>query len=163
MIKRCISNSILEKSGPRSWRWPLLVHNYGESTLKLNVTLLPVHSTYNDDDLLGHQVKKINLSSITSGSSSIEVNAGNWTCTIERGVRVLPGFPSYIPYVKPINGAYLLLATGLLIGVIWACCKFGRDGRHLNGVPYQELEMGQQKTDSSINMETVERLGPGLG
>lgn len=99
---------------------------------------------------------QINVSSIASGSSSIVVHAGYWTCTIERGVRVPSSFPSYIAYVKPINGAYLLFATALLIGVVWACCKFGRDRRHLNGVPYQELEMGQQETGSSINTETID-------
>ncbi|XP_027110606.1 uncharacterized protein [Coffea arabica] len=134
----------------------LLVHNDGQRSVKLNVTLLPVNSSQNDVDILAHKVRKINVSSIASGSSSIVVNAGNWSCVIERGVRIPLGLPSYTAYVKPINGAYLLLATALLIGVMWACCKIGRDGRHLNGVPYQELEMGQQGSGSSRNVETLE-------
>lgn len=134
----------------------LLVHNDGQSSVKLNVTLLPVSSSHADADVLAHTVKKINVSSIASGSSSLVVNVGNWSCVIKRGVRIPPGLASYAAYVNPINGAYLLIATALLIGVIWTCCKLGRDGRHLNGVPYQGLEMGQQGSGSSRNVETLE-------
>ncbi|KAL3524063.1 hypothetical protein ACH5RR_016897 [Cinchona calisaya] len=97
----------------------LLVHNDGESSVKLNVTVLPVDSTYDVAAISGHQVKKINVSSSNASRSlSIVLNAANWTCKIER--------------------------------------KLGRDERHLNGVPYQELEMGQQGSGSLNNMETLE-------
>ena len=37
----------------------LLVHNDGESSVKLNVTLLPVNSSQNDVDILAHKVRKV--------------------------------------------------------------------------------------------------------
>lgn len=37
----------------------LLVHNDGETSVKLNVTLLPSNLTYNDTEILGHQLKKV--------------------------------------------------------------------------------------------------------
>lgn len=60
----------------------------------------------------------------------------------------------YASYVTPTNGTYLLFATAMFIGGIWACCKLGNKRQHLNGVPYQELEMGQQESDPTFSIET---------
>lgn len=98
---------------------------------------------------------QIEVSSNVGKSPAIVLNAANWTCRIGR-VQVGAGIPSYIASIKPINGVYLVFGTGLLIGVFWACCKVGKDVRHLNGVPYQELEMGQQENGASLNAETVD-------
>lgn len=57
-------------------------------------------------------------------------------------------FP-YASQVKPIHGVYLFLATVFLIGGVWACYKFGKDVRHVDGITYQELEMGQTQADST--------------
>lgn len=75
---------------------------------------------------------------------------------MQTGVTVPSSFLSYAAYVTPVNGAYVLFATALLIGGMWACCKFGKDKRHLDGVPYQELEMGQQQSAASIDVETAD-------
>lgn len=99
---------------------------------------------------------QINISSIASRSSSIVLSADNWTCSIQMntGVPVPSGFPYYYTaYVTPVNGAYVLVATAVFIAGIWACCKFGKSNRHLDGVQYQELEMGQQQVDSSTTVD----------
>ncbi|KAA8533971.1 hypothetical protein F0562_031488 [Nyssa sinensis] len=63
-------------------------------------------------------------------------------------------FYSYATFVTPTNGAYLLFLTALIIGGTWACCKLGKRGRHLEGVPYEELEMGRSESLSAMNVET---------
>lgn len=127
----------------------VLVLNDGDSSLKLNVTFIPSKSSNNDTEIPGHQVKKINVTSIASRSSSIVLSADNWTCSIQMntGVPIPTGFPSYYTaYVTPVNGAYVLVATAVFIAGIWACCKLGKSDRHVDGgVQYQELEMGQQQ------------------
>ncbi|KAI5018966.1 hypothetical protein ZWY2020_043854 [Hordeum vulgare] len=55
---------------------------------------------------------------------------------------------AYATTVKPIYGAYFGVFTLVLVGAVFACCKFAgtkRDG----GVPYQQLEMGSRAPDSS--------------
>lgn len=90
------------------------------------------------------------------GSSSIMLDAGTGKCTIDIGRSVWQGYfnmPSYTMYVTPTNGAYLLGMTALLIGGIVICCKLRKQDRHVDGVAYQELEMGQPEPHSSMKLE----------
>uniref|UniRef100_A0A5B7BIK2 DUF7356 domain-containing protein n=1 Tax=Davidia involucrata TaxID=16924 RepID=A0A5B7BIK2_DAVIN len=137
----------------------LLIQNDGEISLKVNFTILPVNITYGEIDLLEHRAKKINISANVEGSQSIVLHAGNGDCEIHMRSSAPENFYKQFPYatyVTPINGAYLLFLTALIIGGTWACCKLGKRGRNLDGVPYQELEMGQQESLSGMNVETAE-------
>lgn len=93
----------------------------------------------------------------------VVLNAGNGACVIHLELHVynngfFKNFPNYTDYVTPLNGAYLLILTAFIIGGIWTCCVLGKRGRHTDGVPYQELEMGQHPDSLSGdgNVETAE-------
>ncbi|CAK9133697.1 unnamed protein product [Ilex paraguariensis] len=136
----------------------LILQNEGDNFLNVRVTILPVNDIFEAIELSGHQVKKVNTSA-NSGSSSISINA-NGNCLIPIGAPVKQGnfyqqFP-YASYATSVNGVYLLFATALIIGGIWACCKLGSKTRHLDAVPYKELEMGQPESRISMNEETAE-------
>lgn len=137
----------------------LLVHNNGENPLMLKVNVSPANKTYENIQIPRHDVKQINISStIGANSSTIMLDAGTGNCTIEIGRSVWQGYfnlpYSYTTYVTPMNGAYLLGVTALLIGGIFICCKLRKQDRHLDGVAYQELEMGKPELQSSIKLET---------
>ncbi|CAI9091877.1 OLC1v1026981C1 [Oldenlandia corymbosa var. corymbosa] len=135
----------------------LLVHNEGQSSFTFNVTILPSNSTTLDIGVtLAHQVSKINVSSNATMTTAVVLNAHEWTCRIGRRNRLSLNFPSYIAKIKPITGVYLISGTILIIGVLWAGCKQGKDVKHLNGVPYQGLEMGRQESGAYMNVETVD-------
>ncbi|KAL2555894.1 uncharacterized protein Fot_00633 [Forsythia ovata] len=132
----------------------LIVLNDGENSLKLNITVHPANETLEQIVIPAHQVKKVNMTSNMGGSSSISVNAGNGVCTIQLGASVPQA--SYTTYLTPVNGTYILFVTVLFIGGTWACCKLVKRERHLDGVPYRELEMGHQESKFSLNVETGE-------
>lgn len=137
----------------------LIVLNEGDDSVKFDVTVLPLEPTYDNIEVLAHEVRKINVSA-TASSSSVVLKSINWTCKIQLGVPIPPGIPvplgiPYAEYVTPINGAYVLLGTAVLIGMMWACCKLGKHRRHSDGIPYQELEMGQAQSTSSLKVETA--------
>ncbi|KAJ7959530.1 pollen-specific leucine-rich repeat extensin-like protein 1 [Quillaja saponaria] len=48
------------------------------------------------------------------------------------------------------------MLASLIIGGTWACCKLAKRGWHVDGVPYQELEMGQADPITANNVETAE-------
>ncbi|KAA8539692.1 hypothetical protein F0562_026384 [Nyssa sinensis] len=83
-------------------------------------------------ELLEHKAKKIDISANVGGSQSIVLSAGNGDCVIHMG------------------------SSAMIMGGTWACCKLGKTGRNLDGVPYQELEMGQPESLSAMNVETAE-------
>lgn len=141
----------------------LLVNNDGEGTLEVDVTISPVDSTLKDIQIPKiqipkHQMKKINVSEY-AGSPLIALNGD---CLIhmgsppQRDTNFFKQFPAYANQVTPIHGVYLLSLTALLIGGTWACCKLGKKERQVDGVPYQELEMGQPDSLSTIHVETAE-------
>lgn len=132
----------------------LLVLNDGESSLNLNITVHPTNETMENIVVPAHEVKKVNIISIMKGSSSISVNAGDGICTIQLGASV--PLAHYTTYLTPVNGTYILFVTVLFVGGMWACCKLVKRERHLDGVPYQELEMGHQESGFSLNVETAE-------
>ncbi|KAH7654075.1 hypothetical protein IHE45_19G121000 [Dioscorea alata] len=62
-------------------------------------------------------------------------------------------FPAYATNAAQIYGIYILIFTILVVGGMWACCKFVRKRRRTDtGVPYQQLEMGAQTHISSAEM-----------
>ncbi|OIT32829.1 PREDICTED: uncharacterized protein LOC109206789 [Nicotiana attenuata] len=137
----------------------LLVHNNGENPLMLKVNVSPANKAYDNVQIPRHDVKQINIpSKIGASSSTIMLDAGTGKCTIDIRRSVWQGFfnlpYSYTTYITPTNGAYLLGVTALLIGGIFICCKLRKQDRHLDGVAYQELEMGKPELQSSIKLET---------
>ncbi|KAG8390179.1 hypothetical protein BUALT_Bualt01G0056500 [Buddleja alternifolia] len=132
----------------------LLVQNGGESSLKLNIVLRPENISLEDIAVCGHEIKKVNLTSNVGSNSSILLSVGNKECTIQIAALTRQDFS--MRYMTPVNGAYLFLLTTIFIGGTWACCKFKKTRRHLNGVPYQELEMRQQDSNPSYVIETAE-------
>lgn len=86
------------------------------------------------------------------GSSLIVSNAGPGGCMIQMGARPQPNF--YASYLTPTNGVVLLLAATIIMGVMWASCKSGKESGHIDGIPYQELEMSRPESLLSSNAET---------
>ncbi|KAL0359105.1 UNVERIFIED_CONTAM: hypothetical protein Sangu_0759900 [Sesamum angustifolium] len=99
-----------------------------------------------------HLSKTVNLPSTEGGNSSILLNVGNQDCVIQTGASVPQGF--YTTYVTPINGTYLFFVAAIFVGGTWGCFKVVKRKRHLDGVPYRELEMEQQESDPSFVIET---------
>ncbi|XWS65572.1 hypothetical protein CRYUN_Cryun05aG0125300 [Craigia yunnanensis] len=166
LLKSCRNGSLtacIDPSSTSSKELLLLVKNDGESPLKVNVTVSHAKHTIQDQEKLiaGHKIKKVYITANLGGNSSIKLDAGNLECVIRiESAASGGGIFDYIPFgthITPINGAYLLFLTCLIvIGSIWACCKRGQRGQQGDGIPYQELEMGQPDSPSANNVETTE-------
>ncbi|GFY84465.1 hypothetical protein Acr_03g0012390 [Actinidia rufa] len=135
--------------------------NDEDNSLQVNWTTLPCNIPFQAIELQKHQAKKINISAIVGASHSILLNAGNGACVIHIGSPAPEDnsgkqIPSVITYVKPIHGSYLLALIVLVSGGACAFYKLKQRGQHLDGVPYQELAMGQPETHSAVNVETAE-------
>ncbi|XP_062092332.1 uncharacterized protein LOC133798143 [Humulus lupulus] len=137
----------------------LLVKNDGESPLEVNVT---TSNTLKEIKIPEHHIKEVNISYI--GNSSVELNAGNGACIIhlelpKHNNGFSKHFSNYNDYATPLNGAYFLFFTALIIGGIWTCCCLLREKKqHTDGITYQELEMGHS---SNSRVETAERWDQG--
>ncbi|KAI3952821.1 hypothetical protein MKX01_006864 [Papaver californicum] len=144
----------------------LLVQNEGESNLEVNISVsASVKADLKELQIPKHRAKKISVSVIAEGISTISLHAGSGECVLHTGVPVssvpkgnyfptFPQMPSYTTLASPIYGAYFLFLVALIIGGSWACCKFGkREQQHGTGVPYQELEMG---SSSVVNVESAD-------
>ncbi|KAK1399747.1 hypothetical protein POM88_009610 [Heracleum sosnowskyi] len=161
MSKKCHLNMVTACLGIEGSL--LLVLNEADTSLKVNVTVSPGNITYKDIDIPRHHAKKINISDSVRGGSSIVLHAGNENCIIHMGAvvpkdNINPQFPTLEAYITPINGAYVLFASILIIGGTLACFKSWK-GRHtrLDGIPYQGLELsGQSDLVSSGNVENAE-------
>ncbi|GFP86621.1 hypothetical protein PHJA_000805900 [Phtheirospermum japonicum] len=122
----------------------ILVVNSGESSLKLNIVVRPANITMDDIIISGQELNKVNLPPNTGRNLSISLNVEKASCAIQTGALVPQSF--HTNYLTPINGAYIFFVAALFIGVMTlVCCKLVKKKRHLDGVPYQELEMGQQE------------------
>jgi len=143
----------------------LLIQNEGESAVKVNITISTsprkVINTHNHE-IPKHKAKEINVSETIGGSTPTKIllKAGNGECTLQVGAHLSEGdflqrLPSYYKQLTPIYGAYLVFLVLLIIGGTWACCKF-RKRKRLDGVPYQELEMGLPESASADNLEAAE-------
>ncbi|PKI40582.1 uncharacterized protein LOC116196768 [Punica granatum] len=140
----------------------LVLQNSGEIPLNVNIVFLPANITSDKIQLAKKNITKVNLTAKVQGSSSIVLNAGNGDCVVQlksstAGGSFYKNFP-YASQVSPIHGVYLFFAAVLVIGGVWACCKFGKKERHVDGVPYQELEMGRTEADSTlaVDIETAD-------
>ncbi|XP_030534521.1 uncharacterized protein LOC115743734 [Rhodamnia argentea] len=137
----------------------VLVQNGAEDPLEVKIICLPANITI-EDRLTKQETKVVNVTADVGVCSSITVNAGNVHCNISMGVPVSGGnFFQQFPYatqVTPIHGLYLLLGMVVTIGGVWACCKFGKSERRIDGIPYQELEMGQVDSTSANVVEAAE-------
>ncbi|GFZ15110.1 hypothetical protein Acr_24g0013000 [Actinidia rufa] len=140
----------------------LIVQNDEDNSLQVNWTILPSKIPFNTTELQKHQAKKvqINISEIVGASHSIVLNAGNGDCIINIGSPSPEDnshnqIPSITTFVKPMHGAYLLALIVLVSGGACAFYKLRQRERHLDGVPYQELEMGQPENHSAVNVETA--------
>ncbi|XP_059668142.1 uncharacterized protein LOC132313409 [Cornus florida] len=139
----------------------LVVHNEGESTLEVNITIpTPMENSLGKHIILKSHTERINISLAIGQSTNIVLHAGNAECVIDMGPSVAEGnffqrLPSYYKQVTPIYGAYFLFLIALIVGGTWACCKFGKRRRQA-GVPYQELEMGLPESASAVHVDSVE-------
>lgn len=135
----------------------LLVQNDGEGILKVNLTITDINVTFPEIQLSKHDAKKIDVSENVEGSPSIILNTGNGSCKIEMGSKKLKvkyePFFGHGTYLSPKNGAYLFLIA-LISGGACACCWFLKSS-HVDGVPYQELEMERPDSHSANNVETT--------
>ncbi|XVF24348.1 hypothetical protein REPUB_Repub13aG0120100 [Reevesia pubescens] len=140
----------------------LVVKNDGEIPLKVNVTMSHASKhIIQEIQLPQHQIKKVNIPANLGGNSYIQLDAGNLECVIRIGSAAASGggIFDYIPFathMTPINGAYLLFLTALIIGSTCACYKRGKRRQQGDGIQYQELEMGQPDSPLPNNVETTD-------
>ncbi|KAB2008839.1 hypothetical protein ES319_D10G126100v1 [Gossypium barbadense] len=144
-----------------SKRLAVLVHNSGEKTLKVNVAGLPGESFAKILKVPKRGTRKINISLTISETSELKLSAGNGDCVLHMNPLVPEGnfflnLPSYDKLLTPVNGAYFLIATIVILGGSWACCMFRKGRRHDGGIPYQELEMGLPESMQATEVETAE-------
>ncbi|XP_030465695.1 uncharacterized protein LOC115684892 [Syzygium oleosum] len=137
----------------------VLVQYDAEDPLKVEILCLPAKSS-REVQLRKQQHEVVNFTDDVGVCSSLMLKAGDVTCSILVGVPVSAGnFFQQFPYatrVAPIHGLYLLLGLVITIGGVWACCKFGKPERRVDGIPYQELEMGQADSTSANVVEAAE-------
>ncbi|XP_039060650.1 uncharacterized protein LOC120204660 [Hibiscus syriacus] len=132
----------------------LLVKNEGERSLTVNVSMLngkAMAKHVDNTQIPPHRVKEIKISTDVGGNSSIQIEAKNMGCVIYLvSAASSGGILDYIPlptHISPINGASLLILTGLIIGSCYACYKHGKRG---DGTPYQQLEMAQPTSPNNV-------------
>lgn len=97
------------------------------------------------------------ISSDVDLSSVIALTTNDGDCVISSSAAPPPEnhdrkYSSYWTYMTPINGAYLVILL-LIIGGTLTFFKLRTWGRHLEGVPYHELEMGNS---TGLNVEENE-------
>ncbi|RVW42466.1 hypothetical protein CK203_070812 [Vitis vinifera] len=106
----------------------LLVNNDGEGTLEVDVTISPVDSTLKDIQIPKIQIPKHQMKKV---------------CFLS--------FTLVMLYVLPQSG-HPFSAHRRDMGLL----QVGKKERQVDGVPYQELEMGQPDSLSTIHVETAE-------
>ncbi|KAL6980839.1 hypothetical protein U1Q18_022477 [Sarracenia purpurea var. burkii] len=144
----CLLNS--ESGRPESF---LIVQNEEDNLLKVKWAFFPKNITLEAIELQKHQAKKINISANVGGSRSIILNAGNGECVIPIGPPFLEdNSTKQIPY----GGVCLMALVVLVFGGALAFFKLRKRGRHLDGLPYRELEMGELESGLTLNVEAVE-------
>nr|XP_043632690.1 uncharacterized protein LOC122603905 isoform X2 [Erigeron canadensis] len=137
----------------------LYVQNNGENPLHVKVTILPAKDTIEELDLPSHQMQKISISSEVDVSSAIALESSNGDCVIDAAAAAPAPDNHYQKnsfsgtYITPINGAYLGIVL-ILIGGGLTCYKKRIRGRHLDGIAYHELEMGDS---TAMNVETNQK------
>ncbi|XP_031265597.1 dentin sialophosphoprotein-like isoform X2 [Pistacia vera] len=144
-----------------SRNWTVLVQNEGEKTLRVNLTVpTAAENPLKQLEISKHKTEKIIISSAVGKSNKVIFNTRSGECvlhmnSVKSGEKFFVYLPSYENLLSPINGAYFLILSVLILGGTWACCKLRKRRRH-DGVPYQELEMGLPESASATNVETAE-------
>lgn len=140
----------------------LLVQNEGGTTLKVNLTVpTSAENGFKDKKIREHHTEMIKVPLIIVERTKLILNAGHGECVLHIGLPVSKRtfkiqFPSYSKVATPIYGACFLFLTLVIAGGSWACCKFRKGKRQLDGVPYQELEMGLPEAGSAVDVETAQ-------
>ncbi|KAJ8647778.1 hypothetical protein MRB53_000801 [Persea americana] len=138
----------------------LLVKNEGVDPLNVNIKAPASKINNKRLDLAKHEQKEISIPVNAGDNLKIVLDAGNVECVLQFGkpvsqLDILHRLPSYATRMTPIYGAYLLFLALLIVGGAWACCKFSKRGRRVDGgVPYQELEMGLPQSTSAAVVDT---------
>lgn len=147
----------------------LFVQNNGENPLYVKVMILPANNTIKEIDLQSNQTLKVNISPDVDLSSTIVLNSSDGDCVIHAAAAAAAPAPapalenhyqkysSYGKYITPTNGAYLVIILLIVIGGILTFVKLRTGGRHLDGVRYHELEMGNSTAVSSLNVDEDEK------
>ncbi|XP_048543425.1 nascent polypeptide-associated complex subunit alpha, muscle-specific form [Triticum urartu] len=127
-----------------------IVQNTGQNTVTVDVkTTSDISIAHTLPPLSKGESKRVNISSSSPNGGEVTLNVGTGHCVLRIRQPVydwqqqFQQLTSYATTVKPIYGAYFGVFTLVLVGAVFACCKFAgtkRDG----GVPYQQLEMGSQ-------------------
>ncbi|KAD5961550.1 hypothetical protein E3N88_13023 [Mikania micrantha] len=91
-------------------------------------------------------------------SSAIALTTSDGDCIITSAAAPPPEnhyhkHSSYETYITPINGAYLVFLL-LVVGGILTFYKLRTRGRHLEGIQYHELEMGNSAAENMEKNET---------
>uniref|UniRef100_R7WDB6 DUF7356 domain-containing protein n=1 Tax=Aegilops tauschii TaxID=37682 RepID=R7WDB6_AEGTA len=132
-----------------------IVENTGQKTVTVDVKAtsdISIKQTL--PPLKKGESKRVNINYSSPNGGEVTLNVGTEHCVLRIRQPVydwqqqFQQLTSYATTVKPIYGAYFGVFTLVLVGAVFACCKFAgtkRDG----GVPYQQLEMGSQAPDSS--------------
>ncbi|XAR66032.1 hypothetical protein NMG60_11012078 [Bertholletia excelsa] len=131
----------------------LIIQNDEENLVRVNASILPSKIAFDDIKLPKHRAIKINISAYLGGIQSVVIEAGNESCKTDSHPYEIP---TYATIVKPMHGVSFLAVTILIIGGAWAYFKLRKGERHLDGVPYQELEMGNPKSLAAANVETAD-------
>ncbi|KAJ9539809.1 hypothetical protein OSB04_026315 [Centaurea solstitialis] len=156
-IAACLTYSQI---GPHEERC-LLVQNNHEAPLHVKIMILPANNTIKEIDLPSHGMGKIKISLDVESSSTIALHTGDGDCIIHAAARGpapekhFQKYPSYNTYITPQNGAYLVVLL-VIVGGTLTCFKSKIRARHLAGVPYHELEMGNSLDLSSPDLEDSE-------
>lgn len=139
----------------------LLVQNNLKAPLHVKIMILPANNTIKEIDLPSHQMEKIKISLEVELSSAIALNTRDGDCVIQAAARApapenhFQKYPSYSTYITPQNGVYLVILL-VIVGGTLTCFKSRIRARHLDGVPYHELEMGNSPALSSLDLEESE-------
>ncbi|KAK4742544.1 hypothetical protein SAY87_000545 [Trapa incisa] len=146
--------------GSGSEKLEILIHNDGQETLKVDITL-PTSPVDNRKDIVveKYQITKVNISNVIGKGSKIVLSTGSKKCEIVIPSPLPEGNPFiHLPDTKklltPVNGAYFLILTVVTFGGAWACLKFTKRRRY-SSVPYQQLEMASP-TATGAYAETIE-------
>ncbi|XP_022989968.1 uncharacterized protein LOC111486999 [Cucurbita maxima] len=136
----------------------LLIQNAGGTSLKVNVIISD--AKFKEIQVPEHQSRKVNISDVLE-NSKIVLDAGSGKCEILLGSPMKSGstfeqISSYVTHLHLVSGSYILLSIVLIIGGVWACCKIGTKERRADGVPYQELELAEQDSSPSNDLEASE-------
>lgn len=163
-LKKCKKGgwiACLQRSENDSKELAIIVQNVGESTLDMNIAVPP--SVVTDTKTLSlakHSTKKVKVSGNSMENLTITLKAGKEECefqiaTVPPVTDWMQQFPAYAKQLPPMYGAYFLFLVLLIAGGIWGFCRFRNRGRRaVDGVAYQQLEMGARTQSSADIVES---------